>query len=244
MPRTNTLYLNNEEGPFEDPEVRAAAREAIDRAALIEGVYEGRADIAEGLLGPALPWAQDFRGSQSYQDTLEGRAEPAQVDGVEISLGTFTDRAELPEVAVLLEQQLEEAGFVVTQDVREYQYIEADAVDGQFDAFILSRATVLDSGDPAAYMYSDFACEGSFNLSQFCDDDVDAALQNASEQYPAEGREEAIMAAEAEILAQDAAIPLLHERVIQGESSRTSGAEQDPRERLLITAETMLGQED
>ena len=40
MPRTNTLYLNTEEGPFEDPEVRAAAREAIDRAALVEGVYE------------------------------------------------------------------------------------------------------------------------------------------------------------------------------------------------------------
>ncbi|TDS86401.1 peptide/nickel transport system substrate-binding protein [Nesterenkonia aurantiaca] len=244
MPRTNTLYLNTEEGPFSDPEVRAAAREAIDRAALIEGAYESRADVAEGLLGPALPWAADLRDEASYQEIIGQRAEPAAVDGVEISLGTFTDRSELPEVAVLLEQQLEQAGFVVTQDVREYQYIEADAVDGVFDAFILSRATVLDSGDPVAYMYSDFACEGSFNISQFCADSVDTALQFASEQYPADGRELAIMEAEAQILAEDAAIPLLHERVIQGEAASVSGAEQDPRERLLITGETALGESD
>ena len=31
MPRTNTLYLNTTKGPFKDPAVRAAAREAIDQ---------------------------------------------------------------------------------------------------------------------------------------------------------------------------------------------------------------------
>ena len=153
---------------------------------------------------------------------------------------TFTDRAELPEVAVQLEQQLEAAGFTVEQDVREYQHIESDALAGAFDAIILSRATVLDSGDPVAYLYSDFSCAGSFNISQFCDPAVDEALAKAAGIPAGPERRSAIAAAESLILARDAAIPLLHERVIQGESSRIRGVERDPRERALISSETGL----
>ncbi|WP_257998355.1 ABC transporter substrate-binding protein, partial [Zhihengliuella halotolerans] len=68
MPRTNTLYLNSESGPFADPAVRAAAREAIDRAAIIASAYEGRADEAVGLLGPALPWTLEERGGEEYDE--------------------------------------------------------------------------------------------------------------------------------------------------------------------------------
>lgn len=238
MPRTNTLYLNTESGPFKDPAVRAAAQAAVDRATIVGTVYEDRADIAEGLLGPALPWAAEERTTEEYQDARTPIATPEEIDGVKITLGTFTDRAELPEVAVQLEQQLEAAGFDVTQDVREYQYIEADAVDGAFDAFILSRATVLDSGDPVAYLYSDFSCDGSFNISQFCNEDVDAALATAAATPAGPERRAAIMEAEALILANNAAIPMLHERVIQGELPGTDGAARDPRERTLVTSNT------
>jgi peptide/nickel transport system substrate-binding protein len=238
MPRTNTLYLNTASGPFADPAVRAAARAAIDAGTIVDRVYEGRADKAAGLLGPALPWAAVERNSESYAAALAARAAATPITGKTIRLGTFTDRAELPEVAVQLEQQLEAAGFTVEQDVREYQHIEADAVAGRFDAFILSRATVLDSGDPVAYLYSDFACAGSFNISQFCDPAVDAALAKAAGIPAGPERRAAIAAAESLILARDAAIPLLHERVIQGESARIRGVQRDPRERSLVTSTT------
>ncbi|KZF10403.1 ABC transporter substrate-binding protein [Rhodococcus sp. EPR-157] len=230
MPRTNTLYLNTANGVFADPAMRAAARESIDKDRLVEQVYEGRADAANGLLGPALPWAAD------RPERTEAPAGDA--NGKRITLATFTDRAELPEVAVLLQQKLEAKGFVVEQVVREYQFIETDALEGRFDAFILSRATVLDSGDPVSYMYSDFACEGSFNISQFCDPQVDAALAAASATDPGADRRAAILEAERLILEKDAAIPMLHERVIQGESARTVDAARDPRERTLITSQT------
>ncbi|MBJ7325375.1 MAG: ABC transporter substrate-binding protein [Rhodococcus sp.] len=230
MPRTNTLYLNTASGVFADPAMRAAARESIDRDRLVDQVYEGRADAANGLLGPALPWAAD---RPARTQTPAGDAA-----GKKITLATFTDRAELPEVAVLLQQELEAKGFVVEQVVREYQFIETDALAGAFDAFILSRATVLDSGDPAAYMYSDFACEGSFNISQFCDPQVDAALADAAATDPGDARRTAILDAEKLILEKDAAVPLLHERVIQGESEGVTGVARDPRERTLITNQT------
>lgn len=240
MPRTNTLYLNTAAGPFADPAVRAAARGAIDAGTIVDKVYEGRADKAAGLLGPALPWAADERKNEGYAAALAARVAATAVKGTPIRLGTFTDRAELPEVAVQLEQQLEAAGFTVEQDVREYQHIEADALAGKFDAFILSRATVLDSGDPVAYLYSDFSCTGSFNISQFCDPAVDAALARAAGIPAGPERRAAIAAAEGLILARDAAIPLLHERVIQGESVRVKDVERDPRERALITGRTAV----
>lgn len=233
MPRTNTLYLNTRKGPFSDPAVRAAARAAVDGRALVTGVYESRADVAEGLLGPALPWAAKLRAPVRH--TPAGAPK-----GARITIGTFTDRAELPEVAQLLQQQLRAAGFTVELDVRSYAAIEADALAGRFDAFVLSRATVLDSGDPAAYLYSDFAGDGSFNLSQLSDPAVDKALAGAATAPAGEARRRAVVAAEAAVLATDAAVPLLHERVVQGDAARVVGAAHDPRERELVTVDTYV----
>ncbi|WP_282697326.1 ABC transporter substrate-binding protein [Streptomyces sp. CC208A] len=232
MPRTNTLYLNTSRGPFKDPALRAAARTAVDARALVAGVYEGRADLATGLLGPALPWAAKLR--EPIRKTAGATVPP----GTTLTLGTFTDRAELPEVAQLLQQQLQKAGFTVRLDIREYAMIEADALAGKFDAFVLSRATVLDSGDPAAYLYSDFAADGSFNIAQLADPAVDRALDKAAAIAPGEARRRALIDAEAAVLASDAAVPLLHERVIQGEAPGVVGAARDPRERELVTAAT------
>ncbi|MGW2382542.1 ABC transporter substrate-binding protein [Streptomyces sp. NPDC001658] len=233
MPRTNTLYLNTGKGVFKDAALRAAARAAIDAKSIVDGVYEGRADVAEGLLGPALPWAAELR-------TPVERTKARAADGETITIGTFTDRAELPEVAATLQQQLQKAGFKVKLDIREYANIEADMLAGAFDAFILSRATVLDSGDPAAYLYSDFASDGSFNIPQLADTKVDAAVTKAGETRTGETRRKAVMAAEAAVLGTDAAVPMLHERVIQGDAAGVVGAAHDPRERELVTADTYV----
>ena len=230
MPRTNTLYLNNKSEVFSQFTLRKAAAQAVDREQIINTVYENHADLAKGLLGPALAWAEPVREKNPRAETMEIQV----ANGEKIVLGTFTDRAELPEVAVLLKQQLEAAGFVVELDVREYAQIENDALAGKFDAFLLSRATVLDSGDPVAYMQSDFGCKGSFNLGQFCSKEVDAALKHADRQPLGELRQQAIIEVESKILEQYAAVPLLHERVIQGESAKVKNAVRDPRERRLI----------
>lgn len=234
MPRTNTLYLNTRQGAMQDPHLRAAVRDAVNRQQLVANVYENRADVAQGLLGPALPWAAALR--KPVAQRVDARAP----SGITLTLATFSDRAELPEVAVYLAQQLTAAGFTVKQVVREYAQIEADALAGKFDAFILSRATVLDSGDPVAYLYSDFSSEGSFNISQLCRPEIDRALQQAAAIPAGEARREAIMQAERLILATDAAIPMLHERVIQGENHGIRAVLRDPRERTLIASDTQF----
>ncbi|MBT0567448.1 ABC transporter substrate-binding protein [Williamsia sp. CHRR-6] len=232
MPRTNTLYLNTRRGPFAQAGLRAAARSAVDRQRLVDQVYEGRADTAQGLLGPAIPWSKDRPAR-----TEAPAGNPA---GATITLATFTDRPELPEVATVLAEELTARGFTVKQVVREYQFIENDMLAGVFDAFILSRATVLDTGDPLAYLRSDFSCAGSFNISQFCDPAVDAAMNAAGVLEAGLARQTATLDVEKQILERDVAVPLLHERVLQGESRRVANVARDPRERELITNATTI----
>ncbi|MFF2727576.1 ABC transporter substrate-binding protein [Streptomyces sp. NPDC058008] len=238
--RTNGLSLNTRRGVFTDPALRAAAREAIDSEALVDGVYEGRADTAKGLLGPGVPWAAGKRTAPTGRTPAASREEVARTK--EIVLATYTNRPELPEVATLVQQQLEKRGFTVRQVVRDYAQMEADALAGTYDAFIQARNTLLDTADPVSYLASDFTCDGSFNISQLCDRTVDSAVDDAASLSGTDARHSAAMAAEAAVLGSDALVPLVHERFVQGyDDARVEGVSLDPLERTLITADTRAG---
>lgn len=231
-PRSTYLTLNMTSGPFADPAIREAARQAIDPSPVAEIVYEGRADVASGLLGGAIPWAAAQRGE------TDSGVEPAEVSGVPITLATYRERAENPEVAVQLQSQLEAAGFVVTQDVREYVNMEKDMLAGAFDAVIMSRSTLIDTGDPLLFLAQDFGCDGNNNVPQLCDPAVERELRSGLTLAAGVDRDEATSRAETAILRTNAVVPLVHERGIQGENGEFSGIERDPMQRRLITEYT------
>lgn len=238
--RTNGLSLNTGRGVFADPAMRAAAREAIDSRALVDGVYEGRADTAQGLLGPGVPWAAGLRTAPTGRAKAAAPAEVAETE--QIVLATYTNRPELPEAATVVQQQLEKRGFTVKQVVRDYAQMEADALAGKYDAFIQARNTLLDTADPVSYLASDFTCDGSFNITQLCAKPVDTAVDRAAALAGTAARHRAEMTAEAAILGSDALVPLVHERFVQGyDGARVRGVALDPMERTLITADTRVG---
>ncbi|MEU9914226.1 ABC transporter substrate-binding protein [Streptomyces sp. NPDC051001] len=226
--RTTSLLLNTESDVFQDAGLRAAARRAVDTSALAEGVYEGYADAGTGLYGPAVTWAEGKRTEPA------GRAGATDPDGATITLATYDNRPELPEVAQVLKQQLEKAGFEVGLEVREYSRLESDVLAGTFDAFVGARNSLLDTGDPVSLLASDFTCDGSYNLALLCDKDVDKAVGKAERVTDTAGRQDAALAAEAKILGTDAVVPLVHQRVITGVGPKVGGALLDPYERTLV----------
>ncbi|MES4906570.1 MULTISPECIES: ABC transporter substrate-binding protein [unclassified Streptomyces] len=226
--RTTSLLLNTRSGPFKDPKVRAAAREAVDTSVLAKDVYEGRADRGQGVFGPALTWAAGKRVEPKE------RARAARVHGTAITLATYDNRPELPEVAQVLQQQLKKAGFTVEVEVRESSRIEGDALAGEFDAFVGARNTMLDTGDPVSVLASDFTCDGSYNLALLCDKRVDRAVAAARSAADPVKRQDATMAAEAEVLRTDATVPLVHQRIVHGVRTSVHGVLLDPYERTLI----------
>lgn len=226
--RTTSLLLNSASGPFKSAGLRAAARQAVDTSVLAEDVYEGYADPGAGIYGPAVTWAEGKRKAPV------GRAEPAEAEGTPLTLATYDNRPELPEVAQVLKQQLEKAGFDVTLEVREYSRLESDALAGKFDAFVLARNTLVDTGDPVSVLASDYTCGGGYNLAQLCDKDVDRAVAKAEDADGTAERQDAAMAAEAEILGTDTVVPLVHQRIITGVGTSVRGALLDPYERTLV----------
>ncbi|MEV7421619.1 ABC transporter substrate-binding protein [Streptomyces sp. NPDC091212] len=230
--RTTSLYLNTASGPFTDPKLRAAARAAIDTSVLAKNVYEGYADPGQGIFGPALTWAAGKREQPT------GRAAAAKTTGATVRLATYDNRPELPEVAQVLQQQLEKAGFKVTLTVRESSRIEGDALAGKFDAFVGARNTMLDTGDPVSVLASDYTCDGTYNMARLCDKAVDQAVATADAIGDPEKRQDAAMAAEARILGTDAVVPLVHQRNILGVSAAVSGVLLDPYERTVVATGT------
>ncbi|CAM5744622.1 putative Glutathione-binding protein GsiB [Streptomyces afghaniensis 772] [Streptomyces afghaniensis] len=239
--RTDSLILNTGKGVFTDPGLRAAAREAVDGTDLVDSVFGGYADPAQGLFGPAVPWAAERRVPAT------GRARAASVDqvrsetkGTTLRLAAITNRAELPEAATVLQQRLEKAGFTVKLDVREYTQMEGDLLAGRYDALVFSRVTLLDTGDAVAYLASDFTSDGVYNIARLKDAEVDKAIQAAAAESDMKRRQEKIMKAESEILRTDAVVPLVHERVVQGIATDVEGVVLDPRERALVDLDTHL----
>ncbi|MDX3529494.1 ABC transporter substrate-binding protein [Streptomyces sp. ID05-39B] len=226
--RTTSLLLNARSGAFKDASLRAAARAAVDTSALAEGVYEKHADAGTGIYGPAVTWAAGKRVPPTT------RARPGKPAGTSITLATYDNRPELPEVAQVLKQQLEKAGFTVKLKVGEYSRLESDALAGKFDAFVLARNTLVDTGDPVAALAGDYTCAGGFNIAQLCDTSVDATVAKAERTADTARRQDAAMAAEAAILRTDAVVPLVHQRVITGVDPRVSGVLLDPYERTLV----------
>ncbi|WNE94552.1 ABC transporter substrate-binding protein [Streptomyces luomodiensis] len=226
--RTTALFLNTRSGPFADPAVRAAARQAVDAAALAEDVYEGHADTGRGLFGPALTWAAGER------PRLSGRPAAARADHTSVTLATYDNRPELPEVAQVLQQQLRTAGFSVRLEVREYSRLESDALAGKFDAVVAARNTMLDTGDPVSYLADDFTCDGGYNLAGVCDKAVDRAVAEAGAQADAAARHRAALAAQTAVLRTDGVVPLVHQRILHGVGASVRGVILDPYERTLV----------
>ncbi|MFJ8364582.1 ABC transporter substrate-binding protein [Streptomyces sp. NPDC093984] len=226
--RNTSLYLNTKSGAFTDAGLRAAAREAIDTSVIAKSAYEGYAVPAQGLYGPALPWAAGKRTEPT------GRAKPTDPKGKSITIATYTDRPEMPEVAQILQQQLQKAGFKVKLEVRTYAHLEGDMMAGKFDAVVYGRNMMLDTGDPVTVLASDYTCDGSNNLSFLCDKNVDKLVAAAQTQSDTAKRQDAALKAEAAILGTDAVIPLVHLKLVTGIAKSVQGALLDPYERSLI----------
>ncbi|WP_326574116.1 ABC transporter substrate-binding protein [Streptomyces sp. NBC_00481] len=226
--RTTSLLLNTKSGAFKDPKLRAAAREAVDGSVLAKDVYEGYADAGVGVFGPAVTWAVGKRVEPA------GRAKAADPDGTSVTIATYDNRPELPEVAQVLQQQLRRAGFKVKLEVREYSRLESDALAGTFDAFVGARNSLLDTGDPVSVLAGDFTCDGSYNLALLCDKKVDRAVAAAEKESDTAKRRQAAMNAEAAILGTDATVPLVHQQIITGVAGSVRGVILDPYERTLV----------
>lgn len=231
LPRTVSAYLNQRSAVFADPAARSAARTALQSVDAAATIYEGLADPAAGLFGPASPFAA--------RRPAVAPARPGLGTGAPIRIATYSDRPELPELAGAAAAALRQAGFTAEVVVQEYSTIEPQLLSGAFDMVIATRSYQVDTGDPVSYLASDYSCQGSYNLAQLCAPAVDAALVRADAQVDTRTRQDAALAVEARLLSAGVVVPIVHERARIGVAPGITGVARDPFERQLVTAGTV-----
>lgn len=232
VPRTTGLYLNTK-GVLADPALRSAVAQAIDAEAIAGSVYEGQADVAEGLFRGDTDWTKNRPAPQLPT--------PADPSGKKITLATYDDRPELPEALTVLADQLRQAGFDVAEPVvKSYPVLEPELLAGQYDVVLASRMYLSQASDPLTLLDTDFSCDGGYNLAFLCDAHIDSHLAEFFSSASTPDRLLAAAQLEAEVLGTAAYVPVVHERLRIGRVPGVTGIAEDPLEWRIITHETVL----
>lgn len=180
--RTNGLYFNNEKPPFDNVNARRAVQSAVDVAAIAAAIYEGSARPAVGPFAPNEPWSPAGAAVVAYDPArAKSFLAAAGIDAgaLDLTLLAYTERAELPDLAAVIQAQLQQIGVKVEIRTSNWGGIESDLYAGNFDLFLMSRNHLTDVADPIAFLTADYTCDGGFNVSNFCDPSVDAAVDEA-----------------------------------------------------------------
>ena len=239
-PRTATLYMNNGKAPFDDVDFRKAVRSALDLDALVASVYEGAAIPSTGPFAPSEPWA--IEGAEAPKQDLEAAkkllASAGYTAGRPLEIVAIVERAEFADVATVIQENLKAVGVPVKIVTKEYAAVEPDLLSGNYDMVLSQRNRLIDIADPIGFLTADYTCEGTYNLSHFCNAEYDKKIAQAA--TTADSEERYRLYAEAGQILQDQAVNvwLVNEQAIDAVRADLQGHVQDPLARYVLRAET------
>ncbi|GMA39267.1 ABC transporter substrate-binding protein [Mobilicoccus caccae] len=157
------LSFNNAKAPFDDRSVRQAARQAIDKDALLQTCWAGRGSRIGSMVPPTDPWYEDLTSIHPHDP------EAARTLLAESGNPTPTIRLRLPTLPYatscgqVVKSDLEKVGFRVTLDQLEFPagWVTEVMKNGDYDASIVAHVEPRDLptlyGNPDYYLHYDNA---------------------------------------------------------------------------------------
>lgn len=239
-PRTTGLYFNTAKAPFDNPEVRRAIQAAIDTEAIIGSIYDGVGSPAVGPFAPEYGWSPE--GAEPATVDPEAAKQMLEDAGIAegsltVQLIAYTERPEFGNLAAIIQEQLGAIGVTVDIKASDYASVEPDLLNGNFDMSLLSRNQLGDIPDPAGYLTADYTCGGSYNISQFCDPAVDAAITAAIGTVDPEERYAAYADIAAQLQEDAVTVFIVHEALIAANRTSLEGFVNDPMGRYAVTTQ-------
>ena len=126
------LHMRTDMEPFTDKRVRQAIAMSIDRQALVEGLWEGQADLGnDSPFAPLYP-STDTSVGQRVQDIELAKqlmADAGMGDGFEVQLDTW-DGFEIPDLAQLVKNYAEQIGVTINLNITDAGTYYGDGVFG------------------------------------------------------------------------------------------------------------------
>ncbi|MGO4572153.1 ABC transporter substrate-binding protein [Microvirga sp. 2TAF3] len=171
--------MNVSKPPFDNPKVREALNYAINRQEIVDAALFG-AGVPGGPLSPALKsWALDVKEFSCYKpDPAKAQAllkEAGVATPVSVTMNVLP-RQDVKDVAQVVQEQLNKAGFKVELKNQEQGQFIQDWRNSNFDLFASINAG---SPDPDEYFYRTFRTGGSTNVFKYSDQEIDQLLDKA-----------------------------------------------------------------
>lgn len=227
----NTGYLafNTHQKPFDNPAVRKALVKAVDRNAIVEAVFGGRAVVAKNPLPPGS-WAYDSEAAGDPFDPEAARKELADagVSGLRMKIWAMpVQRPYNPNarrMAEMMQADLARAG--VEAEIVSYEWAEylARSRDVERDGALMFGFTG-DNGDPDNFLSVPLGCAGvpATNRANWCNERFDALLAKAA--ATSDRNERASLYKEAQAIFRDEMpwLPIAHSLVTFVRSDRVGG---------------------
>ncbi|WP_336046515.1 glutathione ABC transporter substrate-binding protein [Solibacillus ferritrahens] len=180
QPSVSISYLgfNTEKEPFNNPKVRQAIAKALDREAIIKGVYDG---FGVQAFGPLSPMVWGYTEDVTKQDTNieEAKAllaEAGLADGFKTAIWT-NDNPQRQQIAVILQETLKQLKIDATIEVMEWgAYLEKTS-KGDHDMFMLGWAPSTGDADGAIYPLFHSSDIGNNNRTRYNNAKLDELLE-------------------------------------------------------------------
>ena len=127
------LHMRTDKDPFKDKRVRQAIALSIDRNALVDGLWEGKADLGnDSPFAPLYP-STDTSVPQREQDIEQAKqllADAGMGDGFEVQLDTWNG-FEIPDLAQLVKSYAEKIGVKINLKITDAGTYYGDGVYGK-----------------------------------------------------------------------------------------------------------------
>lgn len=175
------IWFNCTDGQFTDKRVRQAFALSIDRQALVDTLFGGKADIGnDHVIAPLYPFFSD-EVPQRTRDTEKAKALLAEAgfpDGISATLNA-PNLQEIPQLAELIQIQVAEGGFTLELNVEDLSTFYDTKWCQTYPCAGSAELGIVDYGHratPDIYLLKAFRSGGDWNSSQYKSPELDAAI--------------------------------------------------------------------
>ena len=236
QPGLNVAYLafNNLKAPFDNIEVRKALNMAINKQAIVDGVYQGMGQVAKNPIPPNM-WGYNDKVADYPYDPAAAKQmlDKAGVKDLKLKIWAMpVSRPYMPNArraAEMMQADLAKVGVGV--EIVSYEWADylKRARDKDRDGAVILGGT-SDNGDPDNTLGYYFSCSavGGSNTANWCSKPVDEIIQKARVISDKAERTKLYEQAQ-QIIHDDAAwVSIAHSRVVLPMSKKVENYVMDP----------------
>ncbi len=235
------IGMNVSKPPFDNPKVREALNYALNRPEIVQAALFG-AGVPGGSLSPALKdWAVDVASFPCFRhDPAKAQAllrEAGITAPIAITL-LVLPRQDIRDIAQVVQQQLNRAGFRVELRIPEIGQFVQDWRNSNFDAFASTNAG---STDPDDYYYRTFRTGGSTNVFKYSNPELDTLLDTGRRETAMPARKAAYDRAQAILACQGPAATLTYGQLYTATRNNVQGFDIIANRSLMSLSNVVLG---